>query len=153
MYSRSPRLPQSGLPLCRMSLPRPRSIHGVIDDLIAVIAEENQALAAGFPAGLVQTVDRKQALSEEYAHLWQTLSQSLPHLRQADPQAVDLLIRRVRTLRAVADENMIRLEAAMQDSRRRVEAVLAALRPGSGSASPALPLAVRLAVPDTAYHA
>lgn len=136
---------------------RSRPIQVVIDELIAVMAEENQALAAGFPAGLVHTVDQKQALSEEYARLWETLSLSLPHLQQVDPGAVDLLIRRVRLLRAVADENMARLEAAMQASRRRVEAVLTALRteasPGTDSPAPAVPLAARLSVPETAYHA
>lgn len=154
MVSRSQAGGAVGQPLLRS-----RPIHVVIDDLIAVMTEENQALAAGFPAGLVHTVDQKQALSEEYARLWDTLSLSLPHLQQADPEAVDLLIRRVRMLRAVADENMARLEAAMQTSRRRVEAVLDALRdtardqaPGYGAAA-VIPLAARLSVPETDYHA
>ncbi|WP_019647167.1 hypothetical protein [Novispirillum itersonii] len=136
---------------------RPRSIQGVIDALIAVMMEENAALAAGVPAALVHTVDEKQQLSEEYARLWETLSLSLPHLRQADPQAVDLLVRRVRMLRAVADENMARLEEAMQASRRRVQAVLTALRQDAGGMQTgpapgrAAPLAACLSVPDTAY--
>lgn len=105
----------------------------VVTELAAVMEEENRLLAAGFPAGLVGTSERKGELTAEYADLWDQLRAEAAQALAADPDFVRLLMQSVGDLRQVANENLARLEAAMTASRRRVEAALAALHDDAAS--------------------
>jgi len=105
----------------------------VVTELAAVMDEENRLLAAGFPAGLVATSDRKGELTAEYADLWDQVRAEAAQALAADPDFARTLMQAVGDLRQVANENLARLEAAMTASRRRVEAALAALHEDAAS--------------------
>jgi len=105
----------------------------VVTELAAVMDEENRLLAAGYPAGLVATSDRKGELTAEYADLWEQVRAEAAQALAADPDFARTLMQAVGDLRQVANENLARLEAAMTASRRRVEAALAALRDEAAS--------------------
>lgn len=153
MFPTTPMPTTDLLPVTRAA----RSMMEVMAELVAVMTEENRMLAAGFPAGLTELSERKLELTDEYADLWEQMSASAANLRQ-DPDFVHEVIEAVSELRRVAGENMARLEAATAASRRRVEAVLDAMRTESAEARPydakgSIPLAARLPASRTAYHA
>lgn len=123
------------LPFAPEHLPQERPMQQVaqallhtVTELTEVIAEENMTLASGFPAGLAQTTERKSELANEYAELWEDLGHEGAAALAADPEFGHALMEAVNNLRQIAAENITRLEASMAASRRRVEAVLEALR-------------------------
>lgn len=129
-----------------------------VQELSEVIAEENLMLAAGYPAGLGQTSERKTALAAEYAELWQDLGRDGAAALAADPEFGRILMAAVAQLRQTTGENLTRLEAAMAASRRRVEAVLEALRDDARETGPygakgGLPLDLRLPPVGADFHA
>jgi len=129
-----------------------------VSELSELIAEENRALAAGYPAGLAASTERKTALAGEYADLWEDLGPEGAALLAQDPDFSRTLMAAVTALRGATQENATRLEAAMAASRRRVEAVLAALRQDGGTARPYgakgdIPLDLKLSALGHNYHA
>lgn len=126
--------------------------------LSAIMVEENEVLASGYPAGLGISAQRKTELAADYAELWQDLEAELTGLLSDDPGFGRRLMAAVSQLRLVAGENIARLEAAMSASRRRVESILAALRDEArGSATYGgrgdVPLDLRLPPFGTDFHA
>lgn len=105
-----------------------RALLDTIAELTRIIAEENRSLAQGFPAGLSATSERKTELAAEYAELWAELGADGVGLLADDPDFAHVLMDAVSRLRHTTRENLARLEAAVTASRRRVEAVLDALR-------------------------
>mgnify|MGYP000909586306 CR=1 FL=1 len=135
------------------------SLLEVVTDLADAIAEENALLSAGYPAGQSEVSERKIDLSDTYADLWDEVAADADRLLAGDPATVRALMDSVVRLRALAAENAARLEAAMEASRQRVQAVLDALD-GDSRASGAgyrsdggVPLAARLSCLGTDYHA
>lgn len=129
-----------------------------VTELSTLIAEENRALAAGYPAGLAASTDRKAALAAEYADLWEDLGPDGAALLAQDPDFGRVLMAAVVALRGATQENATRLEAAMAASRRRVEAVLAALRQDGAGTRPYgakgdIPLDLKLSALGHNYHA
>lgn len=129
-----------------------------VTELSEVIAEENVTLASGYPAGLALTSERKTELAAEYAELWEDLGADGAAALAADPEFGRALIAAVNHLRQAAGENITRLEAAMNASRRRVEAVLEALRQdarvsGTYGAKGDIPLELRLPPVGANFHA
>lgn len=129
-----------------------------VTELSTLIAEENRALAAGYPAGLAASTERKAVLAGEYAELWEDLGPEGAALLAQDPDFSRMLMAAVTALRGATQENATRLEAAMVASRRRVEAVLEALRQDSGTARPYgakgdIPLDLKLSALGHNYHA
>lgn len=100
----------------------------VVQELTQVMTEENTVLAEGLPAAMAETIERKQDLSDEFEHLWAHLTTNGSGALAADPEAAYDLIQLVAALRVVANENIARLDAALLASRRRIEAVMTALR-------------------------
>jgi hypothetical protein len=126
--------------------------------LAAIMAEENESLASGYPAGLEASTQRKADLAAEYAEQWQELEAELAGILADDPGFGRRLMAAVGQLRLVAGENVARLEAAMSASRRRVESILAALRDEArGGATYGgrgdIPLDLRLPPFGTDFHA
>lgn len=129
-----------------------------VTELSEVIAEENMTLASGFPAGLAQTSERKNLLAAEYAELWEDLGAEGAAALVADVEFGRTMIAAVNELRQATAENIVRLEAAMAASRRRVEAVLEALRQDARvsanySAKGDIPLDLRLPPAGANFHA
>lgn len=106
----------------------PEQLLAVIAELTEVIVEENAVMAEGLPAAVAATVDRKLDLSEAYDDLYAEMADTGPDWLTTDPDFASRLMEAVLGLRAVTAENLTRLEAAMDASKRRVEAVMAAMR-------------------------
>ncbi|MGE4278403.1 MAG: flagellar export chaperone FlgN [Magnetospirillum sp.] len=129
-----------------------------VSELSELITEENRALAAGYPAGLAASTERKTELAAEYAELWDDLGPQGAAVLAQDPDFSRVLMAAVVSLRSATQENATRLEAALAASRRRVESVLEALRQdGAGSrtygAKGDIPLELKLSALGTNYHA
>lgn len=129
-----------------------------VTELSTLIGEENRALAAGYPAGLAASTERKTVLAAEYADLWEDLGPEGAALLAQDPDFSRVLMAAVVSLRNATQENATRLESAMTASRRRVEAVLEALRQEGDGARPYgakgdIPLDLKLSALGTNYHA
>jgi hypothetical protein len=97
-----------------------QGLAGLAEDLISVMRDENDLLAAGMPASLTRTVDRKTELADRLAAAW-AAARPVPRDQAGD------LIGVVERLTAMAQENVLRLEDALAASRRRIDAVLAAV--------------------------
>jgi|AGTN01.3.fsa_nt_gi FlgN protein. len=136
----------------------PGQLMSVIAELTDVIEEENAVMAEGMPAAVINTVDRKQALSDAYEELLAELVETRSSSLAADPDMARKLMDAVLALREVTQENLVRLEAAMNASKRRVEAVMAAMRSEARIAQPYgakgdIPLGARLAAFGKDFHA
>lgn len=105
-----------------------RSLLAVIRELTAVMVEENEQLARRIPAGLTAMIERKIRLSDEYERLWRDLLAAGPAELAEAPELLQNLIESATALRKLTEENMKRLESAADASRRRIEAVMNAIR-------------------------
>ncbi|MFD2184254.1 flagellar protein FlgN [Rhodoplanes azumiensis] len=108
----------------------------LVEELIAVVEEENRALARGLPASLSNSTARKTALAEDVER-W------VMHVRRydlgsaaTDRRQRERLVERARRLKLVMDENVERLRAAIAASQRRVDAIMQAVREDVASRAP-----------------
>lgn len=99
----------------------------LIGDLIEVIEEENHLLASGIPASMTATTAAKTRLAEEIDTLIAEAADRLV-ADQADPERRLVLVGRISAAERAVAENVTRLSAAIQATRRRVGAVMAAIR-------------------------
>lgn len=100
----------------------------LIDQLIAVVVDENAILARGLPASLSMLAKRKNELADEL-DLWVKLVAARRiNIRSCDSIMWDVFVERLRALRSAMDENLERLRAAMDASRRRIDAIMQAIR-------------------------
>lgn len=130
-----------------MAAPLPERLMRVLGELTDVVLEENAIMAEGVPAGVVATLGRKRRLTGDYERLCAELAAGRRGGLGAEPALAGALIVAVMRLREATSENLARLEAAMDASRRRVDAVMAAMRsqddgaghygPGGSPAAPA----------------
>ncbi|MDA8231367.1 MAG: hypothetical protein M0006_08510 [Magnetospirillum sp.] len=100
----------------------------VMAELRAVFLAENDLLRRGLPAKLVEMVDRKTELSEEFSSLYRDVFVQHADDLAANPELRERLVETGHELQDLSRENMWRLEAALNATRRRVEAVMAAIR-------------------------
>lgn len=136
----------------------PDRLLSVVAELTEVMQEENAALALGLPAALSTGIDRKLELSECYEDLYAEWADTQAELLSADPAFAHKLMAAVLLLRETTAENLTRLDAALTASRRRVEAVMAAVRSEARENAPYnargdVPLNARLAAFGKDYHA
>jgi hypothetical protein len=108
----------------------------VIDMLRSIIEEENQFLRSGLPRSLFAWGDVKQDLADRFAALAPSISDIIDSGEGSSSAALRALMERLPVLRAVTDENMRLLEAAIAATRRRIEAAIAAARVELDSTSP-----------------
>jgi hypothetical protein len=113
-----------------------RSLIALIDDLIAVVAEENVELAKGLPASRLKQVDEKNRLADLFEKYVAESTVAASSLQVRDRVLSEQLMERILRLRAAMDENLIRLRAAIEASNRRIEAVMQAIREQIASVSP-----------------
>lgn len=136
----------------------PSKLLDVVSELTEVILEENSVMAGGMPAAVVATIDRKLELSDAYEELCAEMMETQRDSLAADPLMAGKLMEAVLRLREVTAENLIRLEAAMNASKRRVEAVMAAMHSEAQVAAPygangEVPIGARLAAFGQDFHA
>jgi hypothetical protein len=105
----------------------------LIDELIAVIDDENALLASGMPASLAATTGRKSNLASSIEASLKTIGAAGP-VTDEERAYLDL---RVGFVQRLAQENLSRLAGAIGASRRRIAAVVAAVRDEGQSKTPA----------------
>ena len=108
---------------------------GVMGKLKAIIENENDFLERGLPATLLATTKRKSVLSREYGALSNEVLDTAVDQLLADPELQVKLVAAGAELQAMTTENRALLERAVSASRRRVDAVMDAVR-ASADASP-----------------
>src|SRR5262245_1105516 len=113
-----------------------RSLIILIDDLLAVIAEENAELAKGLPASRSKQLDDKNRLAGMFEERVAECAKRTASLHVHDPVLREQLMERILNLRSAMDENLLRLRAAIEASNRRIEAVMQAIREQIASVSP-----------------
>ncbi|MDC7786779.1 flagellar protein FlgN [Rhodoplanes sp. TEM] len=103
-------------------------VTALIDELIAVVEEENRNLARGMPASLSNSTARKTALAEDVERWAMHVHRHDLGNAAADREMRDHLFEQVRRLNTVMDENVSRLRQAIAASQRRVDAIMQAVR-------------------------
>lgn len=100
----------------------------VIDSLLELIEAENLELSGGMPAPLASTVAAKTRLSGELSAWVEAIKSGRVDLAGA-PEAKRLwLAQRSQQLSSDMQDNMARILAAMEASKRRINAVMRAAR-------------------------
>ncbi len=100
------------------------NLDALIDELIAVIDDENALLASGMPASLAATTGRKSNLASRIEASLKVIGAAGP-ITDEERAYLDL---RVGFVQRLAQENLSRLAGAIGASRRRIAAVVAAVR-------------------------
>lgn len=100
----------------------------LVEELIALVEEENRSLARGMPASLSRSSGRKTALAEDVERWAMHVERHRLGGAVADRAVRERLIARIRVLNAVMDENVTRLRQAIAASQRRVDAIMRAIR-------------------------
>jgi hypothetical protein len=113
-----------------------RTLIALIDELIAVVSEENAELAKGLPASRSQQLDDKNRLAGLFEQRVADCARQTASLEVRDRVLREQLMEHILHLRSAMDENLVRLRAAIEASNRRIEAVMQAIREQIASASP-----------------
>jgi hypothetical protein len=100
----------------------------LIDALIEVVGEENRGLARGIPASIAQFVGQKSRLADEFEALVADAKLRMLVVGGTEHELRTRLVERSSVLRRAMDENLERLNAAIDATRRRVDSVMRALR-------------------------
>jgi hypothetical protein len=108
----------------------------LIDELIAVVAEENIELSKGLPASRLKQVDEKNRLASAFEQRVAACAAQVASLNVKDRALREQLMGKIAELRAAMDENLLRLRAAIDASNRRIEAVMQAIREQIANVSP-----------------
>ena len=104
-----------------------RQMIGLIDELVTLAAEENALLSNGMPASLSKITKRKGEIADIF-ELWVRESSSCRGRANAASLDERELFERIQTLKEVMVENIARLGSAIEATRRRIEAVMCAIR-------------------------
>ena len=113
-----------------------RRLIALIDELIAVVAEENAELSKGLPASRLKQVDQKNRLAELFEQCVTECARQSTSLHVQDRALREQFMERILRLRGAMDENLVRLRAAIDASNRRIEAVMQAIREQIANVSP-----------------
>lgn len=101
---------------------------GLVDELIAVIEEENRLMAAGIPASTSHLVERKRELAGEFSHWIAGLRSREIDVVHADGALRRRLIESNEVLRLHMNDNVDSLRASISATRRRIDAIMRAIR-------------------------
>ena len=108
----------------------------LMEEFMAVVAEENAMLARGLPASLSSAVVRKTELAAAF-ELWvQAVNARAVRLETVPAPLRKQFFERLSQFQDAMNENVARLEAAIEASRRRIEAVMSAIREEMTELSP-----------------
>lgn len=113
-----------------------RTLIALIDELIAVVVEENAELARGLPASRSKQLDDKNRLAGLFEQRVAECAVKAASLHVQDRVLREQLMDRILSLRGAMDENLMRLRAAIEASNRRIEAVMQAIREQIANVSP-----------------
>lgn len=108
----------------------------LVEALIEVVGAENEALALGTPVAMTGMLKTKTVLGLKLEHQVRMVRSGVP-LDPEAPQALrERLVERGQALTSLMDENATLLRAAMVSTRRRIDAVMRALREQEAPAGP-----------------
>jgi hypothetical protein len=113
-----------------------KTLIALIDELIAVVVEENVELSKGLPASRLKQVDEKSRLAGVFEQRVAACTAHAASLNVKDRVLREQLMGKIAELRSAMDENLMRLRAAIEASNRRIEAVMQAIREQIASVSP-----------------
>ena len=100
----------------------------VMDELKDVIAAENDLLDIGMPAALSELSEIKTQLAEDFQELSSEVLADYAAEIAADPALGRRIMEAGMELRALTQANLERLSSAVNATRRRIEAVMMAIR-------------------------
>ena len=100
----------------------------LLDELHDVVRAENRLLATGLPASLAQTVARKTELANQLDGWLDVMRRGELIGDVSRPEDLATLIARLHSLRALMGENTLQIKRSMEASRRRIDAIMKALR-------------------------
>lgn len=96
--------------------------------MLAVIAGENERLSTGLPASLAQSVARKTQLSAQFEALMLSMQRGEFDVHAATPQSFARMLERLKDIRPLLNQNTDLIRTSMQATRRRIDAIMTALR-------------------------
>lgn len=105
-----------------------RAMLALLDEMIVVIAEENALMATGIPGSTSHVVARKRELAETFSRWIAALRSGEIVLAKADRALRARLVERNEVLRGHMDANVGSLRASMAATRRRIDAIMRAIR-------------------------
>jgi len=119
---------RSPLKLASSSSARIEQLIDLLDELIEVVIEENEWLAQGMPASRSKQIARKVELADLLKQWTDEIQTAQVSIRTSDERLQSKFRDRMNLLKVEMDENIVRLKAAIEASRRRVEMVMTAIR-------------------------
>lgn len=111
-----------------------QALLALVDKLIVVIDEENALMAAGIPASTSHLVARKRELAEKFSHWIAGLRRREVEVADADAPLRKRLIESNEVLRLHMNDNVESLRASIAATRRRIDAIMRAIREQSAPA-------------------
>lgn len=126
-----PRLAEGGPPAAASQPaadPAVSALIVLVDELITVIADENRTLAMGTPAAASHLIARKQTLSVALARSVAGVADRHIVIGRASPRLQARLRDRSAVLAPLVEENVAGLKSAIAATRRRVDAIMRAIR-------------------------
>lgn len=123
-----PRKTAVQLDTVRTTDPTVSSFVGVLGELHALIAEENDLLSHGLPASMLETIEQKEELSAKYGALGNDLVDHSAGQILSDSALQEKLLAATAQLFAMTEENRQLLCSALAATRRRVDNVMEAIR-------------------------
>jgi uncharacterized NAD(P)/FAD-binding protein YdhS len=115
---------------------RIENLIALLEELIAVVVEENAALAQGLPASRSKQIARKTELAATFESLVKEVTARKMNFQSSDERLRETFTERLRQLQVAMDENVVRLRAAIAASKRRIDAVMRVIREQVSDASP-----------------
>lgn len=100
----------------------------LIDEMIALTAEENAILAKGLPASRSMKLGRKMELAAAFEQWVGEVNSRGTDLLMGNEALRQTVAERLQVLQLSVDENVIKLRAAIEASQRRIDAVMSAIR-------------------------
>lgn len=125
-----------------------RALLALLDDMILVIAEENALMAAGIPGSTSPVVARKRDLADALSRWIAALRSGEIVLGRADRTLRARLLEKNEVLRRQMDANVGSLRASMAATRRRIDAIMRAIREQSAPAPSRYGANGRIAAPQ-----
>jgi hypothetical protein len=100
----------------------------LIEEMIALTAEENAILAKGLPASRSMKLGRKMELAAAFEQWVGEVNSRGTDLLMGNEALRQMVAERLQVLQLSVDENVIKLRAAIEASQRRIDAVMSAIR-------------------------
>lgn len=113
-----------------------QELRSIIAELSETLREENSLLRLGMPVSESLQRPRRRQLSVAYAKTWHYVKANGWHEDDAIADEIDELFAAASDLDALARENARHLNAAVQASQRRIEAVMGAIHDQESTNSP-----------------